>query len=194
VSVIAPQCGIRDLCPYVAKRELEGVYGSMHEWTDGTPRPTAALELDKVQRMRVFDFVSGNRDRHSENVLWRGGAPVPVDHGHAFPSGPPDRFVQPLVSPPGELGAEALAQLEDMDERGLADTMLAGGLDEEAARQALFRLRLLKREPQLLRTTEDPIADERRWYEAARDAARRISDDDRASIELILRSLAEASP
>ncbi len=98
---------------------LTGI-GSLQEKVEGARGVHAGLVFDQdgSERMRVFDFVTGNSDRHDRNVLVRNvdgkTMPVLIDNGLSFPNGTPDRFIQPtkyMHQDPRPLLASTLKQL-----------------------------------------------------------------------------------
>ena len=190
-SLLAEQLGVRDLYPPATTREIDGEFGSVQLWADGAAKkPSAALDGDAMARMRVFDFIIGNTDRHNGNVLWRGGTPVMIDHGLSLPSGPPVRFLQPLShdfpTPAGKLGQGLVDMIAGIDERAIATTLRSAGLDAAAIKNTLYRVRVLKREPQRLGATTDPYRDRDRWEGMAKGARHLLSIEERAELDAMV--------
>ncbi len=191
-SLLAEQLGVRDLYPPATMRELDGEVGSVQTWADGTTKdPQAPINGEAMARMRVFDFIIGNTDRHARNVLWRGGTPVMIDHGLSLPSGPPGRFIQPqasLPTPAGQLGQSLVEMIAGIDEGAIAATLRTAGLDTPAIKHTLYRVRVLKRDPQRLGATSNPDRDRDRWETAAQGAQRLLSAAERAEIDAVVAS------
>jgi SPP1 gp7 family putative phage head morphogenesis protein len=185
-SLLADQLGVRDLYPRATLREIDGQPGSVQEWAKADKTPKAALDAAAMDRMRVFDFIIGNTDRHAGNVLWRGGTPVLIDHTLSFPSGPPDTFRQPYRAPAGRLSDDLLRRIDAIDEGAVVDTLRSAGIDEVAIRYTLYRLRALKNDPQALASTGD-YADIDRWETKMLTARGSLSADERDEIDDLLR-------
>jgi hypothetical protein len=198
-SVVAAQLGVRDLFPVATIRQIEGRLGSVQELAhiDAAAAPTGPINADAMQRMRVFDFIIGNRDRHHENAMWLGGTPVLIDHGLSFPNGPPDRFRQPDYArmpnvPPGLLHDDLLDFIGRIDEAGLSASLHAAEIEDEAIRHTLYRVRALKADPDALRATGDQKADQLRWHMFAADAKDQLTRRELSDVEKVLRSAKKA--
>jgi SPP1 gp7 family putative phage head morphogenesis protein len=194
-SIVAEQLGVRDLMPVATVREVDGKRGSVQAFAEGTTEfPTGPVNAEAMQRMRVYDFIVGNRDRHQKNVVWRGGTPVLIDHGLSFPSGPPDRFIQPVSRvlwelPAGPISQEVVEFVHRIDEPGLAASLHAAGIDAKAITHTLYRLRVLKANPQGLASTGRYIQDDKRaWTKLATQAESSLSEDDRNEVGSVVRS------
>lgn len=189
-SIVAEQLGVGDLVPATTTRKIGAKVGSVQAWSPGDAKPPASADVDAVQRMRAFDFVTGNGDRHNGNVLWSPDRkPILIDHGLTFPEGAPVRFKQPLGSFVGGAPSDALVErIRAIDEPALASTLHEAGMDIEAIRHTLYRVRLLKEDPSILESTGVPAIDLRRWEGAATRAHLRLSDTSRAAADAVVES------
>jgi hypothetical protein len=75
------------IVPAVVVRTLEtGEFGSVHYYVKDDVTPGAGLNAPNLPNMRVFDYISGNSDRHKGN--WLAWIPenriIAIDHGLAF--------------------------------------------------------------------------------------------------------------
>lgn len=189
-SNVADILGVRDMVPRVAVHEesvkqrprspgdgwgdlpdegpaTHSRVGALQEWREGKPLAGmpkhVTYERDHAERMRVFDYVTGNSDRHSGNVLVddRSGKtlPVAIDHGLAFPSGKPDRFIQPMDAIPHVRGLlpSTHEQIKNIDVKKLATMMRASSIDREAAHHAVARALKLKANPEILAVPEEVV-------------------------------------
>lgn len=146
-----------------------GVKGSLHAYAPGTPlgkfglygltysetRETLQFDRDASERMRVFDYITGNSDRHQNNVLVheRDGKymPVLIDNGLSFPLGAPDRFIQPEPAVHrGPLLDSTVEMIKSISLGDLAKTLKEGGIEKEAAEHALLRAARLQADPDIL--------------------------------------------
>jgi SPP1 gp7 family putative phage head morphogenesis protein len=102
-SDIAESIGMSDLVPATVFRKVKGEIGSFQKFvpTKGTIKHEISTE-DWV-RSGVFDYLIGNSDRHSGNILFdlieegkRAARPVLIDNGFAFPDDL-DSFRTPIV-------------------------------------------------------------------------------------------------
>jgi len=152
------------------RSQAHGV-GSLQEVIVADRLKAKPLHPDGAERMRVFDYVTGNSDRHSGNVLVREvdgkTMPVLIDNGLAFPTaGSPDRFIQPPRAvagiKPGPLLPSTVAQINAIDLEKLATKLRASGIEREAIEGVLIRAQALKNKPQMLaQSTLTP--DENEW-------------------------------
>jgi hypothetical protein len=157
---VAEHLGVSDLMPATVEYTHNGVRGSLQAFaapSKGLGSGVPAFDRDTSERMRVFDFVVGNTDRHQGNVLQRDrkgtSVPVMIDHGLCFPGGPPDRFIQPwdhIAHDQGPLLAGTLEQVKNIDLQHLAKTLLDSGIEEAAVTHTLYRAQLIKLRPELL--------------------------------------------
>lgn len=156
---VAEQLGVSDLMPATVEHAQASGRGSLQAFANGARAlgsNVPAFDRDSSERMRVFDFVVGNTDRHQGNVLQLGrrvSRPVLIDHGLCFPSGPPDRFIQPwthIDRTTGPLLPSTLEQVKKIDLQHLAKTLLDSGIDEAAVKHTLYRAQLIKLRPALL--------------------------------------------
>lgn len=125
----------------------------------GKPKAYQVANREAFQRMRVYDIIAGNMDRHVGNWLRRYNAagelvPAPIDHGMCFPKHDaldwihvvPERG-NPSVYGPLEPSVKAIIDNADFDV--VAKALKGAGLEPEAVRGTLGRLDLLKRRPDL---------------------------------------------
>ena len=84
------------MTPKTVMREIDGKPGSLQHFVDDTETLMSAsdpdqllsqLSPDDVYRTSVFDYIIGNTDRHSGNILFKNNRPVLIDHGYSFPDG-----------------------------------------------------------------------------------------------------------
>ncbi len=194
-SIVAEQLGVPDLVPIATTRIHGGRHGSIATWMEGDATPTSAPNPDDLARMRIYDFVIGNRDRHEDNVIWQGGKPVLIDHGLTFPASEADQFDYPEslrhlhdAIGPTPLTSERAAFVAGLDERGLVDTLLAAGLDDESIRHTVYRVAILKRAPQLLASSGNFDADKDRWEMALIRTPIELTAAERATANRLLQS------
>lgn len=179
---VAADLGVADLVPPTVARDLKpGVGpGAMQVFVQGAKADGyAKLDRGAAERMRVFDFVIGNTDRHDENYLIAAGnpdgKPILIDHGFAFSNGRTERFIQPwraIKLHRGPLRDETLAIIERMDVEGLATKLHAAGLEKDAVRRTVRRAAVLKRRPTLLEVggPPEPLKKELYWNDVLVDA------------------------
>lgn len=177
---VARLMGVDDLVPSTVERTLDGKVGSLQRWVDNGKRLMARdrgiFSQEDSERVRVFDFVIGNSDRHVGNILkqGRGGSmrPVLIDHGLSFPNGRPLRFIQPTVAfhqTPGQLLERTRKQIADLDLEKLGTILKQNGIDDVAIEHTLLRARYLQLNPQALAVPEGRFG-EQVWEHAAQTA------------------------
>ncbi len=160
-------------------------------------RAGVVFDQDGSERMRVFDFVTGNSDRHNGNVLVRtvdGKAmPVLIDNGLSFPMGTPDRFIQPtryMHQDPRPLLPTTLGQIEAIDLETLATQLHESGIERDAVEGALQRAQAIKNDPSMLEMrTLSPNVNE--WQDQTRmdKLVRSLPFPQRHAIGAILKKL-----
>lgn len=199
-SQVAEQLGVADLVPATESRVHAGARGSMQAYVPNT-RPVGMLDdpsftREDSERMRVFDFVVGNTDRHQGNVLQvvgaRNSAPVLIDHGLAFPSGPPEVFIQPWVAisrDRGPLLPSTLDRIAKIDPSALARTLLDSGLDETAVAHTLYRTRLIQLRPGLLEVPDVKLGHDLVWDDIAGSAHEKLDPRERLAMDAIVSAL-----
>ena len=142
------------------------------------------LDRTSFEKLRMFDFIVGNSDRHSGNLLLRKIGdrwhPVAIDNGLIAASRPPSRFITAIDPSFHEFGSEALEWLRAVDGPRIARIMAEEGMDRQSITLALRRLERLKKTPSII---DDP-AESYRWHAEARDDVSgtdpiRLSDIDR---------------
>lgn len=182
---VAEALGVKDLIPPTAARELPDVTGAMEmgsvqAFADAAKEVPAGMEIDRraVERMRVFDFIIGNTDRHSGNVMWRTRAdgrvePVMIDHGLSLPVTDLELFRQPELKnqamPIGPLSRETVAEVKKFNEREIVDALKASDIEPLAIERALRRLYLLKQDPGILDIEERTEASMQRIADRANE-------------------------
>jgi len=166
-SNVADMLGVGDMLPPTVVRQHKGVWGSVQGFAEGA-MPGAdfnrGMKYDKAmdERMRVFDYIIGNTDRHGSNVMHREGEspraalPVLIDHGLCFPKNlQGERFIQPgrHHAQPGKvtpLDPAVVKHLQGVDPHQLAQKLHESGIEPEAIRPTLERLAYLKSNPAAL--------------------------------------------
>lgn len=176
---LAEHMGMKDMVPETATVMHGGQTGSLQRWHQGAQllrmegEPNGSLPgghrfgHEDSERMRVFDYVIGNSDRHAGNVLAdsSSGSPRPIliDHGLAFPKGSPDQFIQPTeaIHESSDLHPNTRKMIDGLDIHGIARTLHESGIEPEAVRHTLIRVKALQGYPEMLGTP---------WSGAAHDA------------------------
>jgi SPP1 gp7 family putative phage head morphogenesis protein len=138
-----------------------------------------------LERMRVFDFVTGNSDRHDNNILYQKKPdgttrPVMIDNNLIMPKGAPTRMIQPYAIldrmdvAGNPLTAATRRSIKKLDEVEIARALYVdAGMDREEVLFALRRLRRLKRKPELLAAREElPHENTGAWYREGMKATR----------------------
>ena len=100
-----------DLVPTTVSRSVNGKEGSLQLFVNGAERAKYSDVLDRAaaELFKVFDYITGNSDRHLGNLLVvnEGGTkrPVFIDNGLSFPNGGnliwkfPEMLRQPSFAP-----------------------------------------------------------------------------------------------
>jgi hypothetical protein len=149
---VAQAVGYHEVPPTII-RDLPdhgGVGSAQRLERDATPLLRSGetpLDRASAERMRVFDYLSGNADRHSGNLLVRGGEAVPIDHGLSFPPGRMDSFRQPtahIAEHSGPLLPETKSLVAGMDGNKIASALKQSGISAQAARASLERMEQMK--------------------------------------------------
>ena len=150
-SKVAEILGVSDMVPATAVKLGPSGVGSVQAFAEGAERGLGETgEADEAERMRVFDYITGNGDRHNENVMNKDGHLVMIDNGLTFPKGPPHRFLQPDGVPHDELSADTVAKINAFDHKAFAKTLKESGIGREAALHAVARAYYLKKYPKIL--------------------------------------------
>jgi len=192
-SNIAHHFQVDDLVPKTVARqsitaEGKAQKGSLQQFVPGNGDPVN-LQLEDIERARVFDFATGNSDRHGGNMMYRrhadgrGTVPVLIDNGLSFPEGVPDRFIHPapvrtaLESIGGDQSRPAkrtLEIIEDLDEVAIARDMLRSGIGKKATIAAVKRVRAMKDDPRIVgyEVGGDEYQQDHNWLTAAQKAER----------------------
>lgn len=207
-SRVAEQLGVSDLLPATEARVHAGAKGSLQSYVSNVRQAgmpgVPPFSRDSSERMRVFDFVTGNTDRHSGNApqVTRGrkSLPVLIDHGLAFPSGPPEQFCQPwaaIARAKGPLLPGTLGQIAKIDPATLARTLLDSGLDETAVTHTLYRARLLQLHPGLLEVPQMKVGQAGHdfvWDNTATNAHVMLDPAERSAMEAIVAAAQRRTP
>lgn len=127
------------------------------------------------RRMFLLDVISGNDDRHSENVMWKivknkAGKKtlkfVAIDNGLTFPGNPgPGRWIFATGGDDGKyakamlkLNAASQKQVAKLTMQGIADTLKSvGGIDDAAMRATMIRTRALQLDPKVIANIDKPF-------------------------------------
>jgi DNA-binding CsgD family transcriptional regulator len=168
----------------VKEARSAGVVGSMHAWAPGTAIndmwKAPDLDRDAVERARVFDYVSGNSDRHGGNMVVheRDGKhyPVLIDNGLSFnSSGIPDRHIYPSATLKWDgLLDSTKKMIRDIDPREVAKALKKSGLDREASKLALARLHHIQAEPHYLEGGADRFTYSSKYDDRGVEAKRAV--------------------
>ena len=202
-SNIAHHFQVDDLVPKTVARESiaangKAQKGSLQQFVPANGDPMN-LQLEDIERARVFDFATGNSDRHGGNMMYRrhsdgrGTVPVLIDNGLSFPEGVPDRFIQPtpvrdaLEAIGGDQRRPAqrtLEIIEDLDEVAIARDMLRSGIGKKATISAVKRVRAMKEDPQIVgyEVGGDEYQQDHNWRTQAQKAERMKVDKELISI------------
>jgi hypothetical protein len=123
-------------------------------------RAQEGIQDDPVgfQKMRAFDLIIGNTDRHSRNWMpsyeGKTRTPLLIDHGLAFPTSivPSHMAKLPRVDRhvEGPLHPEVSKMIEHADTHQIASTLKAHGLEPEAIHGVIVRLEALKANPRMV--------------------------------------------
>ena len=154
-SKVAGILGAEDLVPAVVRgQDMDGHVGSVHAWAEGDALGNVGASFDQrdSERMRVYDYITGNSDRHEMNVVVSpAGRPVLIDNGLSFPKGDPTRFLVPSDYMPSEpLSHETDRMIKQIDHTKLAVALAQSGLEHEAVRQTVARAEKLIYSPEIL--------------------------------------------
>lgn len=165
-SRVAEQLGCADLVPATVTHDGPDGEGSLQSWVPNSAplgeRYDAVFDRDASERMRVYDYITGNSDRHDMNVMVveKEGRTLPVliDNGLAFPNGNPNRFIQPWDNIPHEpLSSSTERMINKIDHVKLAVTLAESGIERKAVQYAVARAEHLKRAPETLDADEGSV-------------------------------------
>jgi hypothetical protein len=115
----------------------------------------AKLNRHAAEGLLLFDYLTGNTDRHDFNLLITPTAtpnefaPVGIDNGLSFPKAPVSVFFWPIdwldgFVTAGSLDAGVKRAINALDPAALALDLRKAGLEEEAVKHTLYRLTQLK--------------------------------------------------
>lgn len=159
-SAVAKQLGVEDLVPATVIHDGPQGVGSLQAFVpdstslfDGSGNEM--FDRDASERMRTFDWITGNSDRHGGNVMivekGEHTLPILVDNGLAFPKGQPDRMITPYDHIPHEpMSEKTISLINSIDHVKLASTLAASGIEKEAVRYSIARAVMLRDDPQML--------------------------------------------
>ncbi len=159
---VAPLFGVDDMIPDTQIREVDGELGMVQEFRAVKPADAPNPDRATIEKVRLFDYVIGNQDRHDGNVLFDGDKPVLIDHGLSWPKSEGLRsFKQPWHMNRGVLDTrdllpETVDLIKKIDDRELARIAKAGGIERDAVKAALVRLADLRRDPNRLAVPPPP--------------------------------------
>ena len=146
------------LVPHTVVREINGKIGSVQEFEEHTVPQGAQFDRAQGEQFKVFDYLTGNSDRHDGNFLIRqdesGGLhPVAIDNGLALPNGVNTMWRFPtqfMNSHHGALLPETRQFIDGIDEANVAHILAVSGIEREAIVHVLRRIEHLKRDPSFL--------------------------------------------
>lgn len=197
---LAEQLGMKDMVPETVAVTHNGEIGSLQRWrpggkllfmegdANGQLPGGARFDHESSERMRVFDYITGNSDRHAGNVIVDNSSgkprPILIDHGLSFPNGPPDRFIQPTdaIHESRDLHPNTENMIKSLDIHGISKTLRDSGIEPEAIRHTLIRVKALQSDPSLIGTPWSSAAPDA-WNLYSTDATRMVSKVDMKEIE-----------
>jgi chemotaxis protein histidine kinase CheA len=208
-SNLAAHFGMHDMIPETVVRDHGGKVGSMQRWKDGTQltsdpfhgpldgsmKSGHKFNQEDSEKIRVFDYVVGNSDRHAHNLLVgtkADGSPHPIliDHGLSFPKGEPVRFIQPVSSMTikDELHRNTQKMIDSIDLRHVAQTLHAAGIEKEAIRHSLLRAKAIKEDSSIMQPqSSEPGHDG--WELFTHNVGHMVSKGGKSEIDTIIGSL-----
>jgi hypothetical protein len=149
-SRLAEVMGFDDIVPPTAARESEGEVGSAQEYLYGARDAVRLSESQKYDgekdaaRAAVFDYVTGQLDRHGGNWMIRDGRIALTDNGISFPlkrDQMADRMAKAsLLVHAHELPMPDLSHLKDKEDH-VRKALSTSGLEPEAVNLAIGRFR-----------------------------------------------------
>jgi hypothetical protein len=160
--------GLEAIVPPTTRRVVDGQPSSVQEIAEGAKsfyeleqsgKPLPSLNLALMEKLRVFDYVIGNKDRHGKNLLVRWdehgqAVPVAIDNGLSLPEGavPDEHFAWPTLLAPhsGALSAETKAFIRGIDSKGVAQVLKQSGISREATLHTLRRVERVKKDSTFL--------------------------------------------
>jgi len=196
---LAKDLGI-DTVPETTTRKIKGSDGSIQRWVDGTivKDHNGPIDRHSVEQIRLLDFVSGNDDRHSGNmIISADGKAHAIDNGRSFrtvPSGP-----QMPIKTVGQFAGMGLTpqihdRIKSMDPAKIAQTLNSHKIEHEAIEHTLNRIMFLKKNPDALAIPES-LKDAPKLLQAdhlvriGENAHKSLDDDDKKTISKIMSGL-----
>lgn len=208
-SNLAAHFGMHDMIPETIVRDHGGKVGSMQRWKEGTQltsdpfhgsldgsmKSGHKFNQEDSERIRVFDYVVGNSDRHAHNLLVGAKAdgsphPILIDHGLSFPKGEPVRFIQPVSSMTikDELHPNTQKMIDNIDLHRVARTLHEAGIEKEAIKHTLLRAKAIKEDSNIMRPqSSEPVHDG--WELFTHNVGYMVSKGGKSEIDTIIGSL-----
>lgn len=197
---VADLLGARDITPttvevqsvVLGRASAQAFIEGGIQTSDLTSEQMMRIDDDSAVRMRVFDFVMGNTDRHGGNVMWvDDGAVVKprlIDNGYTLPTSAPQDIGQPWLRGKAlddlALTAGARDAIASMDPAAVATRLAGTGVELTAIQGTLYRIAMIKDDPGILDVTTG--SDGRvlgRRHEAAADPLARLSREKQLELE-----------
>jgi hypothetical protein len=122
------------------------------------PLTLGDFDVDQLHRLRAFDLIVGNIDRHGGNVIWTKGPggirPNLIDnglafHGHAHQA---DRVSFPKEVPVAVTSTpspKTVAFLKGLDIKAAVKAAKEAGMLRDRAREMALRIRVLQEKPEV---------------------------------------------
>jgi len=89
-----------------------------------------------VQKLAIFDYITGNTDRHSENIMIDGDNVYAIDQGRCFPGKDRSQFnsrpLAALRAAREKIDDRIVKQLKKLDANKVSEVMKKNGMEEEA--------------------------------------------------------------
>jgi hypothetical protein len=83
-AIIAENLGIDNVPETILLKDLSGNYYTLQEYVDGEAvgklRPIAESNPDTLADVAILDYITGNNDRHMNNMLYKGGDLYAIDN------------------------------------------------------------------------------------------------------------------
>lgn len=178
-----------DNVPETVIRDVDGSPASVQRFVRA-PEASGPLERAESEKMRVFDFITGNADRPDNYLkITKGGrtAPVLIDNGFSFPVGRVNGFVQVAKDIPDAVGLlpGTTKIIKDLDLEELARTLHANGIEPDAIRETLYRARYLQKNPTAL-ALDGRVKANTAWSTDAWEAGQRIGHDEASRLDAVV--------
>jgi hypothetical protein len=195
--------------PTTRRARIYGKVGSIQRFVDdtviglneivllgGAERARIPLNRAMHEELQIFDFLIGNVDRNTGNVLWREGPdglePVAIDNGESllvdYPWSPTTLAtvfatrLGPYNNPPTTYLPSSHAFIRSIDRTKVTRLLLQQGIEPAAVARVLQRLTLLHRDPDLLAVSAD-TEDRKRMGALLTSPSTELSDAECAAID-----------